>query len=82
LVSALCVPVVNAQQPDVPAMANAQTLALGVGNKVPSGQTTGNNDAYSAYLKFNLNRAHITGENCVQSTDCQAGQSCVSGTCR
>jgi cysteine-rich repeat protein len=78
----LCVPVVNQQQPDVPVTATVQTLTLGAGNKVPSGQTTGNNDAYSAYMKFDTNRAHITGENCAQTSDCQTGKTCMGGTCQ
>jgi cysteine-rich repeat protein len=78
----LCVPVVNQQQPDVPVTATVQTLTLGAGNKVPSAQTTGNNDAYSAYMKFDTNRAHITGESCSQTSDCQMRKTCMGGACQ
>jgi cysteine-rich repeat protein len=81
-VTTVCAPVVNAQQPDVAAAAAVQLLTLGTGNKVPSSQTTGNGDAYSAYLKFAVNRAHFTGENCAQTTDCQTGKTCVGGACQ
>jgi cysteine-rich repeat protein len=81
-VSALCVAVVNPQQPDVAAATTVQPLALGAGNKVPAAQSTGNNDAYSAYLKFNVNRAHLTGEDCALTTDCQTGKACVGGICQ
>jgi cysteine-rich repeat protein len=81
-VTTVCAPVVNAQQPDVAAAATVQQLTLGTGNKVPSSQTTGNEDAYSAYMKFTVNRAHFTGENCAQTSDCQAGKTCVAGACQ
>ncbi len=75
---------INARQPDVPATTGGtvKTLTLGTGNKVPASQTTGNNDAYSAYMKFDANRAHITGEDCTVTTDCQTGKTCVSGKCQ
>lgn len=78
------VPAVNAQQPDVPATAGGtvSTLTLGAGNKVPASQTANNDDAYSAYLKFDANRAHFTGENCTVATDCQPGQTCTAGKCQ
>jgi hypothetical protein len=60
----LCfVSVVTPSQPDVPApgSASVRPLSLGSGNAVPSGQSTGNVDAYSSYFKFDANRAHITG---------------------
>ena len=60
----LClVNVVTPTQPDVPApgSTSVRPLALGAGNAVPSGQSTGNEDAYSSYFKFDANRAHITG---------------------
>jgi cysteine-rich repeat protein len=81
-VSALCVPVVNPQQPDVPSATTAQPLTLGTGNKVPTAQSMNNNDAYSAYMKVNLNRVHFTGETCAQTTDCQTGKTCVSAICQ
>ncbi|HET7542028.1 MAG TPA: hypothetical protein VFK05_19310 [Polyangiaceae bacterium] len=60
----LClVSVVTASQPDVaaPGSAAVRPLSLGTGNAVPSSQSTGNDDAYSSYFKFDANRAHITG---------------------
>jgi len=60
----LClVNVVTPAQPDVPApgSASVRPLSLGSGNAVPSGQSTGNEDAYSSYFKFDANRAHISG---------------------
>jgi cysteine-rich repeat protein len=80
----LCVAAINPQQPDVPAMTGGtvKTLTLGTGNKVPTAQTTGDNDAYSSYMKFDANRAHITGESCSITADCQTGKTCVSGTCQ
>jgi hypothetical protein len=33
-------------------------------------------------MKFNANRAHITGETCAVTADCQTGKICVSGTCK
>lgn len=78
------IPLINAQQPDVPALAGGtvRTLSLGTGNKVPTSQTAGNTDAYSAYWKFNANRAHLTGASCATAGDCQAGQVCTYGRCR
>jgi cysteine-rich repeat protein len=57
------VTVVTPAQPDVPAPGSASVspLSLGAGNAIPSSQSTGNNDAYSSYFKFDANRAHITG---------------------
>jgi cysteine-rich repeat protein len=81
-VSSLCVAVVVPQQPDVAAGAAVQPLSLGAGNKVASAQSTGNGDGYSAYMKFDLNRAHLTGETCVQTSDCQTGKTCTNGSCQ
>jgi cysteine-rich repeat protein len=81
-VSALCVVVVNPQQPDVAAVTIVQPLTIGAGNKVPAAQSMNNNDAYSAYLKFNVNRVRITGESCAQTTDCQTGKTCVGSICQ
>jgi len=60
----LCfVTLVTPSQPDVPAPGSASVhpLSLGSGNAVPSAQSSGNDDAYSSYFKFDANRAHITG---------------------
>ena len=60
----LCfVTLVTPSQPDVPAPGSTSVspLSLGSGNAVPSGQSTGNADAYSSYFKFDANRAHVTG---------------------
>ncbi len=73
---------VNASQPDVPAAGGAiKTLTLGADNKVPADQTAGNQDAFSAYLQFSANRAHLTGENCTVTADCRADQICVNKIC-
>ncbi|HLK35344.1 MAG TPA: DUF4215 domain-containing protein [Polyangiaceae bacterium] len=81
-VSALCIPAVNAQQPDVAEATTVRTLSLGAGNKVPASQSAGNQDAYSAYLKFDTLRAHISGETCAATSDCQTGKSCVGNVCQ
>jgi hypothetical protein len=75
---------VNPQQPDVPGTdGDIDVLTLsGANNKVASSQTTGNDDAYSSYFKFDANRAHITGSTCIVNGDCQAGLNCVGGTCQ
>jgi cysteine-rich repeat protein len=53
---------VNASpKPDV-AGSGPSTLTLGAGNKVPVAQTNGNTNAYSAYMLFKGNRAHLTGK--------------------
>ncbi len=59
----LCVTAINARAtPDVSGSdGDSDTLTLGAGNKVPSAQTTGNDDAYSSYMTFTANRAHVTG---------------------
>jgi hypothetical protein len=55
---------VNATQPDVKGSdGDVDSLAVsGPLNKVPDALVTGNDDAYSAYMKFEANRAHITGK--------------------
>jgi hypothetical protein len=74
--------VINATQPDVPAAGGSvQTLTFS-GIKIPSSETTGDEDAYSSYLTFQANRAHFTGETCSQASDCQASQSCASARCQ
>jgi hypothetical protein len=79
----LAVTAVNPTQPDVAGTdGDIDALSLGAANKVPSGQTTGNDDSYSAYLTFQANRAHLTGETCTATTTCQAGQTCVAGLCQ
>jgi len=82
-VAACFITAINALQPDVAGTdADIDTLTLGTGNKVPASQVTGNDDAYSTYMKFNANRAHFTGETCSVTADCQTGKTCVSGTCQ
>jgi cysteine-rich repeat protein len=79
----LClVTAINPSQPDVPAGTTVTPLSLGAGNKVPSTQTTRNKDAYSAYFKFDGNRAHFTTQTCTATTDCQSGKTCQTGVCR
>lgn len=57
------IPVINANPPDVAETGSAvKPLTPGNGNKIPAAQTDNNKDAYSAYLKFNARRAHITGK--------------------
>jgi cysteine-rich repeat protein len=86
--SALCglsivTEVVNPTQPDVPASGStAQTLSLGANNKIPASQTSGDKDAYSAFMTFTGNRAHFTGQTCTQNSDCQTGLTCQSGVCK
>jgi cysteine-rich repeat protein len=78
------VPAINAAQPDVPATTGGTVtpLAVGAGAKVPANLTANDDDAYSAYLTFNANRAHFTGQDCAVATDCQSGQACTSGKCQ
>jgi hypothetical protein len=74
---------INATQPDVAGTdGDIDTLTLGALNKVPLTLTTGNDDAYSSYMKWNANRAHITGETCTATSDCQAGKTCTGGLCQ
>jgi cysteine-rich repeat protein len=74
---------INATQPDVAGTdGDIDTLTLGALNKVPLTLTTGNDDAYSSYMKWNANRAHITGEACTATSDCQAGKTCTGGVCQ
>lgn len=75
---------INPLQPDVPAVSGGtvKTLALGAGNKVAASQTTGDLDAYSAYLTFDAKRQHITGETCAATADCQTGKTCMAGVCK
>jgi cysteine-rich repeat protein len=81
--AALCIPAINAQQPDVAGTdGDIDMLSLGAGNKVPQSQITGNDDAYSAFMTFTANRNHFTGESCAVTTDCQTGKTCVNGTCQ
>jgi cysteine-rich repeat protein len=79
----LCVnAVVNPTQPDMPAGTSVQQLSLGTGNKVPASQIAGNGDAYSAYYTFTANRAHLTGQTCAATSDCQSGKTCNAGICQ
>jgi hypothetical protein len=76
---------VNPSQPDVPATAGGMVMTLTADtttHKVPASATSANNDAYSAYLKFDANRSHFTGETCLVATDCQAGKTCTAGRCQ
>lgn len=82
-VVACFVTAINAQQPDVSGTdGDIDTLTLGTGNKVPQNLVTGNDDAYSAYLTFTANRAHLTGQTCAAASDCQTGKACLNGTCQ
>ncbi|APR78590.1 Multiple EGF-like-domain protein 3 precursor [Minicystis rosea] len=83
-VVACLVTAINAQQPDVMGTDNdIDTLAVaGTLNKIPQASITGNDDAYSAYMKFDANRAHFTGTNCTATTDCQTGKTCVNNVCQ
>jgi hypothetical protein len=86
--SALCglsglTEVVNPTQPDVPAGSSATTLSPDPNtHKIPATQTSGDKDAYSAFMTFTGNRAHFTSQTCTQNTDCQQGLSCQSGVCK
>jgi cysteine-rich repeat protein len=55
---------INATQPDVPKPGGSLTPLSVAGslNKVPAAQSDNNKDAYSAYLRFNARRAHLTGK--------------------
>jgi cysteine-rich repeat protein len=55
---------INKTQPDVPKPGGSLTpLSVDAGTKkVPAAQSDNNKDAYSAYLRFNARRAHITGK--------------------
>jgi cysteine-rich repeat protein len=63
-VLACLVTAINATQPDVPKPGGSLTPLSNQGplNKIPTAQTSGNMDAYSAYLSFLARRAHITGK--------------------
>jgi cysteine-rich repeat protein len=79
---ACLVTVLNPTQPDVPAGGTVTPLALGAGNKVPVAVTMSDDDAYSAYFKFDANRQHFTGQICTATAECQTGKTCISGTCQ
>jgi hypothetical protein len=72
---------VNPLQPDVAANGTLAPLTLGAGSNKVLQQTAGDLDAYSAWLKLDANRAHLTGQACQLSSQCQAGTTCVGGTC-
>jgi cysteine-rich repeat protein len=72
-VTALNIAAINPTQPDVP---GGSTLTVGANKKVNVTAANGN-DAYSAYLTFSANRAHLTGETCLVTSDCQTGKMCV-----
>ena len=69
---------INPTQPDVPA---GSKLTVGANKKVTVTAANGT-DAYSAYLTFNANRVHFTGENCAVTADCQTGKTCTAGVCK
>ena len=60
----VCIGVANAKQPDVPGLAGGTVASLTPGpyGKVPEAQTAGNQDGYSAYLRFDASRVHVTGK--------------------
>jgi cysteine-rich repeat protein len=75
--------VVNPTQPDVPAGSSVTSLTPdATTHKIPTSQTSGDKDGYSAYLTFTGNRAHFTGQTCAQNTDCQQGLTCQSNVCK
>jgi cysteine-rich repeat protein len=69
---------INPTQPDVPA--NAAALMIGANMKVNVTAQNGT-DAYSAFLSFAAVRAHLTGETCAVTSDCQTGKTCTAGVC-
>lgn len=73
--------VVKKTQPDVPGSGSQVTpLVADPSNRkvsVPQGDT----DSYSSYFTFRSQRAHISGQSCSDSADCQSGQMCVSNIC-
>jgi cysteine-rich repeat protein len=76
-----CIQAVVATQPDVAGSGGTPTpLTLGANNKVTVPQ--GDNDSFSAYLKFAANRVHFTGQTCNVAGDCQTGQACDAGRCQ
>jgi cysteine-rich repeat protein len=75
--------VVNPTQPDVPVSGSATTLTPAAGtHKIPTSVTSGDKDAYSAFMTFTGNRAHFTSQTCTQTTDCQTGLTCQSNVCK
>jgi hypothetical protein len=72
---------INPTQPDVPVGASVQTLSAGSNKKVTLPEVP-DNDAYSAFLQFEANRAHFTAESCTMTTVCQTGQTCTSSVCK
>jgi cysteine-rich repeat protein len=76
--------VVNPTQPDVPASGGSSTMLTpdATTHKIPATQTSGDKDAYSAFMTFTGNRAHFTSQTCTATTDCQQGLTCQSGVCK
>ena len=74
---------VAATQPDVPPSSGGAVVPLTVG---ASGKVTvpaaDEDEAYSAFLQFAVNRAHFTGESCTSATQCQTGQACTASVCK
>jgi cysteine-rich repeat protein len=73
---------VNPLQPDVPAGSLVQVLTVDPTTHKVTQNTAADEDAYSAYLKFDANRVHFTGETCAVTTDCQVGKTCSGGICQ
>jgi hypothetical protein len=42
----------------------------------------GDRDAYSSYMQFDGERAHITSQTCTATTDCQTGLTCQTNVCK
>jgi cysteine-rich repeat protein len=78
----ICTQVVNATEPDVAANGTVTHLTLTPGTNKVAQTTAGDKDAYSAWLKFDAERVHITGQFCGVATDCQTGQICDAGQCQ
>lgn len=75
--------VVNPTQPDVAAGTSVKTLTPGSKHIIPSTQTSGDMDAYSAFLTFTAKREHFTGQTCSATIPCQTGKTCnASNVCQ
>jgi len=76
----VAVAAINPTQPDVPYSASVTPLvSSGSLNKVTP--PANDLDAYSAYFTFAANRAHLTGQTCTSSTQCQTGMACIADRC-
>jgi cysteine-rich repeat protein len=58
--SIFCITAISRTQPDV-SNGGPSPLTLGTNNKVPTSQTDGNQNAYSSWFRFTMNRQHATG---------------------